>query len=675
MKSMKLIFKFLLLSLALLVAINCGAFDDDDKSTDAASTDMVSLTGTVDFAEGLSKARMASGDGVLDAGEVQLENISSGEKTDVSYSGNTFSAEVSPGDYIVVAKNSAGSTLRKIVADVSASKTNAGTVDLDSSTVAELIEIIQIERSKESTSLNDLSDLAAVVDTYESAVLNAEENLGNSELAEEDREVALMALGVKEIMEMAIEGGTDISSDDYQVTETQVSIGIYYVTQEDAQELPQETLDLIDQKISDQLAELLDNIEGYEDLNTLIEAEVDLQDLDVIAEELITEVADVLEEEVAIAVEETVKATVAVIPTSEAYTVGNFTLIDENFESQTNLKSYESSDLAICAYEDNFYVIGKYSADYVEKFHIDAPSESIYHYSVMDANDSEVSVNPHAMIFASKTKAYLTRYDSATQWIVNPNASTEEDFKIGSIDLSAYNVAGDAASGPNFSQGVIVGNKLFLAAQRLDAYWSGQEAYVAVIDVSTDEEIDTGMSAQGSDLKGILLPARNPEEMFYDETTGKIYIQCAGKFAYSAWGVAGIYNGGIVTIDPDTYETTLLTDDGEDSNPTYNGNFYDLAISSANVGAVLIYNDADTIDLRSYNPSTGVVGDILGSDFESKNIDSIACDDQGYFWVNIENKMHIMNSSYEVTSGNIDLGLSGSGSPAFVEKTINIDSE
>ena len=70
---------------------------------------------------------------------------------------------------------------------------------------------------------------------------------------------------------------------------------------------------------------------------------------------------------------------------------------------------------------------------------------------------------------------------------------------------------------------------------------------MAVFDVATDTEIDTG-KGEGS-MKGIPLPIRNPLSIQYVAENNRIYIQGMGSYPDTC-DPKYEYTGGIVSIDP-----------------------------------------------------------------------------------------------------------------------------
>ncbi len=286
------------------------------------------------------------------------------------------------------------------------------------------------------------------------------------------------------------------------------------------------------------------------------------------------------------------------------------------------------SDITVAADGDDFYRIERFNADNITKFNLSSPSTPLWQYSTMDEGASGSS-NPHSIVVASDDKAYVLRYGSESLWIVNPSATRQADFKIGEIDLSAY----DPADGiPNMSQGIIIDDKLFVTTAALDTSWVPQQAHLVVIDINTDTEIDTGLS-DDPDIKGIPLPVRGPGQLDYATTSSKIYLQAAGRIGFPDWGIKGEYDGGILAIDPSTFEVDMLVDDGDASTQPY-GNITKLAISSANKGYFVGYDEnTDLSSLYTFNPTSGEVNATPVANVFGKDIADIAIAPTGNLWV------------------------------------------
>lgn len=291
------------------------------------------------------------------------------------------------------------------------------------------------------------------------------------------------------------------------------------------------------------------------------------------------------------------------------------------------------SDLGLNAYGRYFYVIERFYGDNVTKYDISNPSTPIWQFSTMDENDAVATSNPQNIIFVGPTKAYLLRHNSANAWIINPGTTDEDGFRTGYLDLSAYNDQDEY--GPEMTNGILVDNYLFIICQRLnqDDSHSPNTAYMAVIDTTTDQEVDTGM---GGDLKGIELPVKNPSAIEYDPETGLIFVQGVGKYANSWSGTPAEYSGGIATINPTTFETTLLIDDGDDENHPY-GNISGMTVLSANQGYFIGYAGWGDNTMYEFNPTTGEVIGEANEYLKNKNISGmnagVSADQNGMVWI------------------------------------------
>ncbi len=185
-----------------------------------------------------------------------------------------------------------------------------------------------------------------------------------------------------------------------------------------------------------------------------------------------------------------VTQTAVIATTASGYTSGAHSVVTVDpvggpRVAQNNLIPTKS-DISIAAYGNYFYRLGRSQMEHLTKFDINAPDTPIWQFSVLG---DEETANPHDVIFVSEEKAYVLRYGSAKAWIINPSATTEDEFKIGELDLSAYD---DGDGIPEMNSGVIADGKLFITLQRQDRSggyggWVLNEAWMAVIDTETQE--------------------------------------------------------------------------------------------------------------------------------------------------------------------------------------------
>lgn len=300
---------------------------------------------------------------------------------------------------------------------------------------------------------------------------------------------------------------------------------------------------------------------------------------------------------------------------------------DTDTYNATNELDSSGSDLHVVTYGENIYRIGKYGLNHITKYSIDSPSTVVWQYSTQD--DSETSSNPYDIAFVNESKAYVIRYGSDKVWIINPSATTEENFKTGEIDLSAY---ADSDGAPEMSQALIIDNKLYILMQRLVNYAPAADVdpYVAVFDTTTDTEIDT--TAEDTALKGIALSVKNPSKMQYLNSSNSLLISAIGKYAVT-WTdptQPAEYTGGIETVSLSSYSTNLLLDDGDADNHPY-GQIRNIAILNSTRAYFHGYFDGFSDNLYEFNPTTGAVVDTPV--LESLQIADIVIGPLGNLWV------------------------------------------
>ncbi len=273
--------------------------------------------------------------------------------------------------------------------------------------------------------------------------------------------------------------------------------------------------------------------------------------------------------------------------------------------------AYEAtgSDIRVSSNGSDVYQLGRSSLDNITKYNIAGSNDPLYQYSVADANAMEgEGANPYQLIFVSDTKAYLIRYDSAKMWIVNPSAQSEEEYKLGELDLSAYDSLDIT---PEANGAVLVGTRLYILMERQERRsqfdWVVERTgYVAVFDTDTDEEVDTGKGA-ADNLKGIPLAVTNPNNIQYSAADEMIYLIGRGNnFGTEEEGV-NRYTGGIESIDPTSFDTALVYDDGTEE--TNNGFVVDLVVVSATQAFVTTTNGWQSNSVYSFNMLTNTLGE------------------------------------------------------------------
>lgn len=315
------------------------------------------------------------------------------------------------------------------------------------------------------------------------------------------------------------------------------------------------------------------------------------------------------------------------------YTTSEVVAIElDSLQVTTGYYIKAQSDYTVTSYNSDVYHLGRYFIDSVTKYSADNLDSEVWSYSTQDSGDS-TSRNLYTLAFASETEAYIVRYGSDKIWIVNPEATTAEEFKTGELDLSAY-VENNSNSTPRPSAAVVHDGKLFVVMQRLDDNWSAQTAYVAVFDTTTGEEIETNASDTDT-VKGIPLTGFNPLEESLTVYEDTLYVTTSDTYSSADKAYSKIES-----IDTETYElATVLT--AAELNATEVASIQMNAIVNDELGYFATtravsydpYTEAST--LYAYNPSTGEVIEEGVAGTGDEDINFIELDQNDFLWVGI----------------------------------------
>ncbi len=306
---------------------------------------------------------------------------------------------------------------------------------------------------------------------------------------------------------------------------------------------------------------------------------------------------------------------------------GGVNVIDLDSANYDILGPYHEtgSDISVVGGTGHYYLLGKFQLDNISKIDISNLAQKTWNeFSVLLPNEQD-SGNPYDLITVNDQKAYLLRYNSSKILIVNPSATNEANFFSGEVlDLSAYTPAGNTDGVPRVSAATLVGNKLFITLQRLDdSYEPVNTSYVAVYDVSNDEEIDTGKGAADG-LKGIPLLGTNPDDIQYHAGIGLVVRNLGTNYPTYGEGTS------LDIIDEGNYTTgemippTTTADDGQ---------ILDFVIVNANLGYIINLAGYQDATVQSFNPALGrtsltPAGNLSGGDFRD-----IELSPKGNLWV------------------------------------------
>jgi len=314
----------------------------------------------------------------------------------------------------------------------------------------------------------------------------------------------------------------------------------------------------------------------------------------------------------------------------------------DGFTIDATYPAADSSDISADTDGTAIYQIGRFQLDSLTKFNATDTSKVDFNFST-NSDTEALPSNPYDVVFLSETKAYVLRYGSPFVWIVNPSATLEEDFKIGEIDLSVYDPdLEDMDLSPNPTNGVIVGDKLYILLQRLSTFSPIKSGYVAVIDTNTDTEIDTG-KGEADSLMGIPLGSLNPEGMQVDPATGDVLVTGRGNIYVEFNGLPADstpprYSGGVFAINPTTYDINQIVSDG--GNDNNNGFIERTVIATATKGYVTLYAEEPTAEgvsrntLHSFNPMTGEIGEPVAGITDT--VANLALGPNGNVWIGVK---------------------------------------
>jgi DNA-binding beta-propeller fold protein YncE len=267
-----------------------------------------------------------------------------------------------------------------------------------------------------------------------------------------------------------------------------------------------------------------------------------------------------------------------------------------------------SPDAVLRVFNGLLYVVNRSGADNIQVLDPANNFVTVKQFSVGNGS------NPHDIVFASPTKAYVTRYDTSDLWVVNPQTGAH----TGTISLAGF---ADADGIPEMDHMALWAGRLFVSIERLDRnnfYAPAGGSLLAVIDPVTDAVIDLNPGAPGP--QGILLPEQNPTTELMLDPAGKLLVGCTGAY--------GALDGGVARIDPAalTVEATEVTESA------LGGDLNDVTPFSATRGFAVISDPSFNTVLRSYDRGTGLV---TGTLFATAgfNLADAEIDDRAELWL------------------------------------------
>ena len=302
--------------------------------------------------------------------------------------------------------------------------------------------------------------------------------------------------------------------------------------------------------------------------------------------------------------------------------------VDESLNSYDIVNGYAAGvfgDISVASYGKSYYRIAKFGQDNITKYSFENPNQDEWQFTVND--EGKTHSNPYDILFVNEEKAYVIRYGSDSIWIIDPSVSSNDEagFKIGEIDLSAYNPADSNINVPSMNAAVLDGGLLYVTMQVMHENSVPGDAKLAII--NTTDDLETASS-------GITLKVKNPNDIHVQGNF--LYVSGVGKHEDS-WVIPTLpaeYTGGIEKIDVRNLTSKLIVDDGDSALHPY-GQINGLALISETIGYFRGFSGWSNESLYRFNPSTGVVESEPVTGFSGVDIRLLSASPNDKIWVGI----------------------------------------
>ena len=254
--------------------------------------------------------------------------------------------------------------------------------------------------------------------------------------------------------------------------------------------------------------------------------------------------------------------------TTTDYQTGSASVVTADDSVLTAINDVASlhSDALVRSFGGYIYVLNRQGADNIQVIDPLDGFRTRRQFSTGNGSD------PEDIVFQHTGRAFVTRYNEDQMWIVNPNSGQ----RTGQIDFSWL---ADADLVPEMAHMVKVGNRVFVAVQRLDRntpfFDPSGISYVAVFDALTEQFIDAELATPGK--QAIKLTGTNPfGELVYNSFSGQVWVPEVGFF--------GVKDGGIELINPGSLVKSGIVI----SENTLGGDVTDVVALDANRGAAIV---------------------------------------------------------------------------------------
>jgi hypothetical protein len=171
-----------------------------------------------------------------------------------------------------------------------------------------------------------------------------------------------------------------------------------------------------------------------------------------------------------------------VVATEQYGSGGGITVIDlDTLEPSINV-ALTHDDVTVRWFDGRIWVLNRFGADNI--MILDGRTyQLIKQFSVRPGANQPC--NPHDLVFLDRCRVYLSCYEQARVYVVDPTAALGEEL-VGSIDLSSL---ADDDGLPEISHMALVDGLVYVAVERFDRStgWTlVPPSYVAVLDPATD---------------------------------------------------------------------------------------------------------------------------------------------------------------------------------------------
>ena len=222
-----------------------------------------------------------------------------------------------------------------------------------------------------------------------------------------------------------------------------------------------------------------------------------------------------------------------IILTTSDYISGNTAAYDIGKGTLSDGLLGHFQDSYVKTYGRNVYIIEGGDNSNIIKLDMDNLKIPIYQFS------TGPGANPHDLVFVPTQKylkGYVIRYGKPSIWVVNLDAANSASFKLGEIDISAWN---DADGSPEAHLGYYYGGYVYVVLQRYDlkAFAAGTGVLIK-IDPASDTIVDLDPNTPG--IQGVDFIRKNP-----------VGGALAGNLLYLAGTTYGASDEGVWSVDLD----------------------------------------------------------------------------------------------------------------------------